>query len=273
MLEKYTDQILGAILTGIGAVLFAVLAWLYKRANEWWRRPRIAIEIGNGDGHIYENVLIKTYSTGGSTTSTERHAIFVRARVTNKEGMYRTPDQARGCVGYLAGLERWDDSAGSFVPTKYQDFLRLEWSFNKEVLGMDLLPGIPVWLDVCYVLPAKVSERAVLTSEEQKTRTMRSPPQPKPTMEPPVLKLASNPPVNRYGSGFELPGMYRVKVQVSGENFGAHSIQFYVLVIAGSSQPEILYDVSWRERLPALAAASADYVAAGERFDQPLAVS
>lgn len=119
MLEKYGDQIFGAILTGGGAVLTAVLAWSYKLANDWWRRPRIAIEIRNGDGHIYENVLIKNYSTGGSTTSTGRDAIFVRARVTNKKGKYRTPDQARGCVGYLAGLERWDDSAGSFVPTRY----------------------------------------------------------------------------------------------------------------------------------------------------------
>jgi hypothetical protein len=246
MLEKYADQILGAILTGGGAVLTAVLAWSYKRANEWWGRPRIAIEIGNGEGHIYENVLIKTYSHGGSSTSTERDAVFVRARVTNKEGMYRTPDQARGCVGYLAGLERWDDSSGSFVLTKYQDFLRLEWSFNKDVLGMDLLPGIPIWLDVCYVLAPKL------------------------TMEPPVLKLASNPPVNRYGSGFELPGMYRVKVQVSGENFGAKSIQFYVLVIAGSTQPEILDEASWRERLPALVAACADEVAVGARVDQPV---
>ena len=118
-------------------MLTAALAWSYQRANERWRRPRITIEIGTDDGHIYENVLVKTYSTGGSTTLTERHAIFIRARVTNKEGMYRTPDQARGCVGYLAGFERWDESTGNFVPTKYQDFLRLEWSFNKEVLGMD----------------------------------------------------------------------------------------------------------------------------------------
>ena len=77
MLEKYGDQIFGAILTGGGAVLTAVLAWSYKLANDWWRRPRIAIEIRNGDGHIYENVLIKNYSTGGSTTSTGRDAIFV----------------------------------------------------------------------------------------------------------------------------------------------------------------------------------------------------
>ena len=34
MLEKYADQILGAILTGGGAVLTAVLAWSYQRANE-----------------------------------------------------------------------------------------------------------------------------------------------------------------------------------------------------------------------------------------------
>jgi hypothetical protein len=232
MLERYADQILGAVLAGGGAVLSAALAWSWKRSNEWWKRPRVTIEVGNADGHIYENVLIKTYSNGGSITSTGRDAIFVRAKVTNKEGIYRTPDKARGCVGYLAGLEQWDADTGAFVPTKYQDFLRLEWSFNKETLGMDLLRGIPVWLDVVYVLPPKLS-----TDKD-------------------VLKIASNPPVNRYGGGFDLPGMYRVKVQVSGENFGAQAIQFYVLVPVGSSRPEVLDETSWRSRLSALTPAS-----------------
>ena len=196
MLEKYGDQILGALLAGGGAVLSAAIAWSWKRANEWWKRPRAAIEVGNGEGHVYQNVLIKTYSNGGSTTSSGRDAIFVRAKVTNKEGAYRTPDKARGCVGYLAGLEQWDTATGGFILTRYQDFLRLEWSFNKETLGMDLLPGIPVWLDVVYVLPPKLN-----TDKD-------------------VLKIASNPPVNRYAVGFELPGLYLIKVQVSGENFG-----------------------------------------------------
>lgn len=82
MLEKYADQILGAVLAGGGAVLSAGLAWSWKRANEWWKRPRVVIEVGNGEGHIYENVLIKTYTNGMSSTSTGRDAIFVRAKST-----------------------------------------------------------------------------------------------------------------------------------------------------------------------------------------------
>jgi hypothetical protein len=213
MLEKYADQIIGAVLTGSGAILTAVLAWSYKRATEWWKRPHLAIEIGNGEDHIYKNVLIKSYI--------EREAIFVRVKITNKEG-----DKARGCVGYLAGLEKWEKPR--FVPTDYQDFLRLEWSFNKETLGMDLLPGIPVWLDVVYVLPPKLAT------------------------EQTVLKIASNPPVNRYANGFGLPGMYRVNVQISGDNFAAKMLQFYLVVQSGSVKPEILDVDTWRRRLPKL---------------------
>ncbi|MFO0798592.1 MAG: hypothetical protein U0804_14045 [Gemmataceae bacterium] len=228
MLEQYANQILGAILAGSGAVLSAGLAWMWKRGNEWRTRPRVTVEVGNGEGHVYENVLIKTYTNGMSSTSTGRDAIFVRAKVTNKEGKYRTPEKARGCVGYLAGLEKWDAAKGEFVPTKYQDFLRLEWSFNKATHGMDLLPGVPVWLDVVYVLPPKVN------------------------MELASLKIASNPPVNRYADGFDLPELFRIKVQVSGENFGAQSLQFYVLVPNGSNTPEVLDESNWRGRLSAL---------------------
>jgi hypothetical protein len=256
MIEQYADQILGAALAGAGVVASAAAAWVYRRATEWWHRPNVVIEVGNQDGCVYENVLIKNFSSGGSVTSTSRDAIFVRARVTNKEERSGRPDKAEGCIGYLAGMDRWDAQAADFVPTNYQDFLRLGWSFNYETIGMDLLPGIPNWLDICYVLPPKLSTVPELTAEEKKSRTMWSPPQPRPTMEPPVLKLASNPPVHRYGGGFELPGMYRITVQVSGKNFGAKSLQFYLLVPAGSVRPEILDENSWRARLPVLLTAA-----------------
>ncbi|AMV24279.1 hypothetical protein VT84_07775 [Gemmata sp. SH-PL17] len=253
MLEKYADQILGAVLTGGGAVLTAALAWSWKRANDWWNQPRVVIEVSNAEGHIYENVLIKSYpnGVGGSPTQIRRDAIFVRAKVTNKEGKYRTPGKATGCVGYLAGLEQWDVAKCEFSPTKYQDFLRLEWSFNKESHGMDLLPGIPVWLDVVYVLPPKIALAPQLTPEERQKRTMWDEPQ-NHVNEPTLLKIASNPPVHRYMEGFEVPGMYRVKVQVSGENCGAQSVQFYVLIQTCSVKPEVLDEISWRGRLSAL---------------------
>ncbi|OWK40538.1 hypothetical protein [Fimbriiglobus ruber] len=251
MLEKYADQILGAVLTGSGAVLTAVLAWSWKRANEWWKRPHVTINVSNAEGHIYENVLIKSYSNGSSVSQTGRDAIFVRAKVTNKEGKYRTPEKARGCVGYLAKLEKWDVAKGEFVSTNYQDFLRLEWSFNKETLGMDLLPGIPVWLDVVYVLPPKITLAPQLTSEERQKRTMWDEP-PKPVTEPTMLKIASNPPVHRYMGGFEVPSAYRVKVQVSGDNIESQSLQFYVLVPPGLNMPEVLDETSWQGRLHAL---------------------
>src|SRR5215207_5240893 len=98
MLEKYTDQMVGAMLAGAGAILTAALAWSWKRANEWWKRPRIAIEVGNGEGYISETVLIKTATNCGLEIQTEREAIFVRTKVTNNEGAYRTPEKARGCA-------------------------------------------------------------------------------------------------------------------------------------------------------------------------------
>ncbi len=173
----------------------------------------------------------------------------MRARVTNTPGQLGNPDKAEGCIGYLAGFERWDPAAGAFINTAYQDFLRLEWSFNRETVGMDLLPGIPNWLDVCYVLPPKLAE------------------------EPAVLKLANNPPVHRYGKGFELPGMYRVKVQVSGKNFGAKALQFYVLVPAASMRPEILDDTSWRARLADLNPVSGPEATARSHEDTAAAAS
>lgn len=228
MFEKYADQIVGAVLAGSGAVLTTALAWAYKRANEWWRRPRVAITFGNGEGHIYENVLIKSFSSGGSITSTGRDVVFVRVKVSNVEAAYRTPEKARGCVGYLAGLEKWNAELAAFEPTVYQDFLRLEWSFNREAVGMDLLSGIPVWLDVCYLRLPK---------------------------EQAVLKIASNPPVNRYEGGFKIPGAYRVKVQVSGDNVRAVIAQFYVLVSTGSSRPEVLDESAWTARCQELTVA------------------
>jgi hypothetical protein len=46
-----------------------------------------------------------------------------------------------------------------------------------------------------------------------------------------------------------MPNMYRLRVQVSGENFAAQSIQFYVVVPNGSNTPEVLDESSWRRRL------------------------
>jgi hypothetical protein len=63
MLEGYADQIVGAALAGAGGVLTAALAWSWKRANDWRKRPRVVIEVGNGEGHISETALIKSYST------------------------------------------------------------------------------------------------------------------------------------------------------------------------------------------------------------------
>ncbi|MFO0847809.1 MAG: hypothetical protein U0871_04500 [Gemmataceae bacterium] len=236
MLANYADQIVGALLTGCGAVLTASLAWTWKRVNERWKRPRVVIEVGNGEGHVSETILIKTYSNGMSSSSTGREAIFVRAKVTNKAGGFGAPETARGCIGYLAGLEKWDPARGEFGPTKYHDFLRLSWSYNGEAHGMDLLPGVPVWLDVVYVLP------------------------PNQPMTPSSLKIASNPPVNRYSEGFYLPDLFRVKVQVSGENFRAQSVQFYVLVPNGSNTPEVLEESTWRARLPALESSTEDQI-------------
>lgn len=247
MLEQYSDQILGAALAGSGAVLSTALAWFWKRTNEWWKQPRVTIEIGNADGYVYENVLIKTYTSGMSTSSASRDAVFVRAKVTNKEGGYRTPEKARGCVGYLAGMEKWDSAKGAFTSTNYQDFLRLEWSFNKATHGMDLLPGVHVWLDILFVLAPKVE------------------------MEPARLKIASNPPVNRYGDGFCMPDLFRVKVQVSGENFRAESIQFFVMVANGSNMPEVLDEASWRSRLEELDPLTIEQICA--RSDAELATT
>jgi hypothetical protein len=87
---------------------------------------------------------------------------------------------------------------------------------------MDLLLGIPVWLDVVYVLPPKFAFAPELTAEEKKTRTMHAPSLPKPAMEPTTLKIASNPPVNRYAGGFKQPGLYRVPPRPSGRR-GARS--------------------------------------------------
>jgi hypothetical protein len=118
---------------------------------------------------------------------------YVRVKVTN----VKFPT-AKNCSGYLTALERWDGK--QFEETGYNDVLRLVWSHNPGRPFMHVMYKTPHWLDVVHT---DRDRHGLFLDTEVKPY--------------------------RYINGFDIPGVYRLTVQVSAEQTEPAKVSFYLL--------------------------------------------
>ena len=128
-------------------------------------------------------------------------------------------------MGYLAAVDWWDDQRREFVNGGYDDFLRLAWSHNGDVRGMDLLPDTPHWLDVLFAFDG-----------------------------PDQFFLGTVERPHRYEAGFEPIGYYRLVIQVSGENIRSERMNLYLRWTGNWQTMEVLDEAGWQQRRANLAA-------------------
>jgi hypothetical protein len=142
------------------------------------QNPALKIEVRKGRRFVNSYPLIEQVSDSLMQGS----AYYVRVKVVNTGR--RTAER---CSGYLANVEQW--TGDMFRETVYADDLRLVWSHNPERDSMDLLPGVPHWLDV-------LSTRQALET----------------------FFLQTNPPVPKYGTVTWAPTVYKFTINVFAED-------------------------------------------------------
>lgn len=218
--EKVALILFGAVLGVMLPPIRDFFAWLL-------RRPRVRIEMGTTEGFFpctqFAREVEDMRGDGGFPPNITRvvrdDGRYVRLRVTNGRRVPWNRQTAQGCVGYLAAVDRWDVQRQEFVNAGYDDFLRLAWSHNGEVRGMDILPDTPHWLDVLYALEGF---SAFFLG----------------TVERPI----------RYLGGFEPEGYYRLIVQVSGENIRSKQIPLYLRWTGKWQTMQVMDPAEWRRQ-------------------------
>jgi hypothetical protein len=217
--EKLVPIIFGAIL---GIFLPMARDW----AKRWLWSPNIKIEPVGQKGftiHTTAHKEVESASGSGSPSYTNKYmkeykVAYVRIKVTNQQrwGILYS-DIAKGCVGYLAGLHFWSPEMNSFEDTEYVDFLKLNWSYNDEAEGMDMLRDTPHWLDVLHA------------NDESNS-----------------FFLATQPQANCYGNGFGKHGLYRFTIQLSGENIGSIQFDLYLKWTGCWNTLETMDKLAWK---------------------------
>jgi len=164
--------------TLIGGALGAGVAVFAEPLRRWIYRPTLELDFGNGPEY-------QARTQAGE--STQLHdADYLRLRVINTKSVV-----AKSCRVYLVDVEKKDES-GQFAPTIYCDSIPLAWSCReeKEQYGaIDLPKGVKQFVDV------------ISTHKGMDAFT-------------PHIK----PMTYRYMPLFREHGVFRLTIQVSGEN-------------------------------------------------------
>jgi hypothetical protein len=220
--------------TLFGAILSTTMPLIRDVVVGWWKKPKIRLDISNERGHLSRTrfldrpAIIHTDATRSGTgrPAVYRAGVYGRIKVTNLPRKIASRGAAKGCVCYLAALDRWDHCSDKFVSTTYHDFLRLAWSYNAETTGADLLPATPHWLDVFHTLDGSDAF---------------------------FLGTATN--TTTYGEGFREFGWYRFTIQLSAENFGPKQVYLYLHWHQQWSTFQIIDHKAWKKEAVRLRAA------------------
>jgi len=166
-----------------------MVALLAERVGRWMFSPTVRVDFDSSENPAYFAITPEGGTKQGNMSA------WVRVRVRNIRGA-----TARGCRGYLAKVEEWDENERKFKQGWYFDISQLAWSsrLNLAYDPVDLPRGIDQFLDV-------VSSRGYTAHPQFRVETQFKP-------------------LREIALGME-KGLFRFTIVVAGDNFKPRTFQ------------------------------------------------